>query len=104
MESRICSGDQERRAGHAFHSAGNDNFGVAGANDLIGQHHGLQSGAAHFVDRQRGDRIGESCAEGGLPGRRLPQAGRKDVAHDYFVDRVGRQSGAAHGFGHDDRA
>ena len=49
------------------------------------------------------DVVGEPAAERRLPGRRLTQARRHDIAHDAFVHDAGSMPGAAHGFTDDHR-
>jgi hypothetical protein len=39
------------------------------------EHHCLQPEPAHLVDRQGGDAVGESTAQGRLPGRILAETG-----------------------------
>ena len=46
----------------------------------------------------------ETAAQCRLPGRRLAEAGRDDVAHDAFVDDGGVDAGAGDGFADDDGA
>ena len=77
---------------------------VAGANGLVGQHDGFQSRAAHLVDRQRRDRVGQTAVEGRLPRGAWPKSGGQHVAHDHFVNRVSRQARTADRFGHGHRA
>ncbi len=48
--------------------------------------------------------VRQATAERGLPRRILAQPGRDNVAHDAFVDAVGIDAGALHGFAHDDGA
>ena len=47
--------DVVRRARHRLLAAGDDALGVARLDGLRGEHHGLESGAADLVDRERGD-------------------------------------------------
>ena len=70
---------------------------------LVGEHHRLQPGAAHLVDRQRGDMIRQAAVERRLPRRILAEPGADDVAHDAFVDDLRIDAGAPHGFGDDQR-
>ena len=63
---------QVRAVAHRLHAAGDRDVDVAGANALGGQHHGLEPRAAHLVDGQRGDVIGE-------PAARAPPAARGSV-------------------------
>ena len=74
------------------------------ANALRGEHHGFQARAAHLVDRQRGDVIGQAAAQRRLARGILSAAGGDDVAHDAFVDDGRIDAGAAHRFGDDERA
>ncbi len=83
-----CFGEQVRGAGHAFQATGHDQRRVAGANRLVGEHDGLESRAAHLVDRERPDGIGQAAEDRCLAGWILTQAGRDHVAHDDFVDRL----------------
>ena len=71
---------------HAFHSARDDQIDIAAAHALRREHHGFQSRAAHFVDRQCRDRRRQAGSQCRLPRRRLPNAGREHVAQDNFVD------------------
>ena len=48
--------------------------------------------------------IGQPASQRRLPRRVLSEAGADDVAHDAFVDDAGVDTGAAHGFGDDQRA
>ena len=68
------------------------------------QHHRLQARAAHLVDGERGDVVGESALERGLPRRRLARAGRHDVAHDALVHARRIDAGARHRLANDQRA
>ena len=79
--------DVVRRVGHRLLSAGDDDLRVARLDRLRGEHHGLESGAADLVDRERGDGRGDAGLERGLARRRLADAALDDVAHDDFVDR-----------------
>ena len=49
------------------------------------------------------DVVGQAAAQRRLPGRRLAESGRDDVAHDAFVDDRRVDAGAAHGLADDDR-
>ena len=67
-------GQQVGRARHAFHAAGHDQRGVAGANRLVGEHDGFQARAADLVDRDRADGIGQAGEDRCLAGGVLTQA------------------------------
>ena len=77
---------QVRAVAHRLHAAGDGDVDVAGADALVGEHHGLEARAAHLVDGQRGDVVGEPAAERRLPRRVLSEARADDVAHDALVD------------------
>ena len=79
---------EQRRAAHRLHPAGDDQLRVPRADRLAGEHHGLQSGAADFVDRQRRHPVGQPGFERRLPRRGLPDPGRQHVPHDDFIDAV----------------
>ena len=95
---------QVRTVAHRLHPAGHGDVDVADADRLIGDHHGLEPGAAHLVDGQRGDVIRQSAVERGLARRILAQPGADDVAHDAFVDDLRVDARAADGFGDRQRA
>ena len=77
---------------------------MTGADGLVGEHHRLQAGAAHLVDRQRGDVLVESAMQRRLPRGVLSLSRGNDIAHDAFVDDRGIDAGAEHRFGHHERA
>jgi hypothetical protein len=52
----------------------------------MAQHHGLETGAAHFVYCHAADGYGNACLERGLACRRLAESGRQDAAHDDLAD------------------
>src|SRR5438094_513836 len=52
-------------AAHRLHSAGDRHVDVAGADALIGEHHGFEAGAAYLINSQRRDMIGQSAPERG---------------------------------------
>ncbi len=89
---------------HAFHSARDDQIDVAAAHALRREHHGFQSRAAHFVDRQCRDRRRQAGPQCRLPRRRLADAGRQHVAEDNFVDVAWFAAGSSHGLAHGDGA
>ena len=69
LPSLAGTGQQKRRPGHVLHAAGDDALGIAGANGLRRQGHGLQSRAANFVDRQRCHGRRQTRAQRRLPAR-----------------------------------
>jgi hypothetical protein len=77
---------------------------IACRDALRRQHDGLQARSADFIDRERGDVIGEPAVEGGLARGILAEARGYDVAHDALVHDRGIDARAADGFGHDERA
>jgi hypothetical protein len=89
---------------HRLHAAGDGDVDVADLDSLIREHHGLQTGPADLVDRERGDVIRQAAVERRLPRRVLPEPGRDDVAYDALVDDLRIDARAAHGFGHRQRA
>ena len=89
---------------HAFHSAGDDQIDIAAAHALGREHHGFQSRAAHFVDRQRSDRRRQSGPQRRLPRGRLSDAGRKHIAENNLVDRRRFNASPSHGLAHRDGA
>ena len=95
---------QVRRVGHRLHAAGHGDVDVAGGDALGGEHHGLESGAAHLVDGQGGNGVGEARVQRRLARGSLAQSGRHHVAEDAFLDGTRLHAGAAHGFPHDERA
>ena len=95
---------QVRAVAHRLHAAGDGDVDVADADALVREHHRLQSRAAHLVDRQRRDVIGQAAVQRRLPRGVLAEPGGHDVAHDAFVDDLRVDAGAAHGFGDDQRA
>ena len=86
LNSTSQSGRQMRGSGHVLHTAGNDRRRIAAANCLIGQHHGLESRSADFVDRHRRDRRRKAGFERGLASRGLADTGSNHIAHDDFVN------------------
>ena len=97
-------GSRYGRVAHRLHAAGHRDLDVAGLDALVREHHRLQARAAHLVDGQRGDVVGEPALERRLARRRLAGAGRDDVAHDAFVDRRRVDAGARDRFADDQRA
>src|SRR5204862_7809777 len=77
---------------------------VTGGDPLCREHDRFEAGAAHLIDRQGGDVIGESAAKRGLPRRILSFACRDDVAHDAFVDNARIDARASHYLGDHERA
>jgi len=98
------SREQVRGVAHGFHAAGDGDVDVAGGNALRREHHRLQAGAAHLVDRHRRDVIGQAAVERRLPRRVLSFAGGDHVAHDALVHGAGIDAGAAHRLAHRNRA
>ena len=84
--------------------AGHRDLDVAGRDALRREHDRLEAGAAHLVDRQRGDVLAEAALERRLPGRVLAVARLDDVAHDALVDGGGIDPGAGDRFAHRHRA
>ena len=66
---------QVRAVAHRLHAAGDGDVDVADGDALGGEHDRLESGAAHLVDGERGDVIGQPAAERRLPRRVLPEPG-----------------------------
>ena len=87
--------------GHGLHPAGDDALLVPRADRLRGEHHGLEAGAAHLVDRECRDGAGESRVDRGLAGGCLPHPALQHVPHDDFVHRGGIDPRATHGFTND---
>ena len=77
---------QVRGVRHAFHAAGDNHIGIAGANGLGSQINRLKSGTADLVDGVCRYCRRQAGADGSLPGRILAQTGLEDVAEDDFVD------------------
>ena len=86
---------------HAFHAAGQDDLGIAGANGLGREHDGLEAGAAHLVDGEGGDGVGQPSLERRLPGRVLADARLQHLADDHLIDQPGRHLGPPQGLGQD---
>jgi hypothetical protein len=59
---------------HAFHSAGDEELAIAGANRLGSQDHRFEAGPAHLVDGQRSHARGQPTIDGALPRDILAQA------------------------------
>ncbi len=95
---------QIRAVRHGLHAAGDDDFGFAQSDALRCERDGFQAGAANFVDRHRGDARIETAAQRRLPRGILSEARLHHVAHDGFVDLLGIDTSAAHGFSDDFRA
>ena len=85
------------RIGHRLLAACNDDLRVASPNRLGGEHYRLEARAADLVDGEGGDGRGESRFQCCLTSRRLPDATLDHVAHDDFVDLIGRNPGALDG-------
>ena len=100
-ESFADARQQVRAVAHGLHAARDHDVDVAGGDPLRRQHHGLQAGAAHLVDRERRDMVRQSAAKRRLPCGILPEPRADDVPHDAFVDDGGIDAGAAHRFGDD---
>src|SRR5215213_7933113 len=77
--------EQVRRVRHRFHAAGDRRFVLAGFYGVGREHDGLQSRAADLVDREGGDGVRDTRAQGDLPGGVLPVARLHDVPHDDLV-------------------
>ena len=97
-------GQQVRAVAHRLHAAGDDDVDVAERDALRGEHHGLEAGAAHLVDRQRRHAGIETAAERRLPRGRLAEPGADDVAEDALVDGAGIDAGARDRLAHGHRA
>ena len=95
--TEACAGQQVGGQVHIFHTTGQDQAGVTGADGLRRHHHRLQTAAADFVDRRCTDRRGDARPNRRLPRWGLPNPGLKDVAHQHFVHRSGINAGAFHG-------
>ena len=63
-------------------------FGFAELHRLRRESHGLQSGAADFVDGHRSDARVTAAFERGLASRILAEAGLHHVAEDGFVNLI----------------
>ena len=63
-----CRGQNIGRVGHAFHAAGHHGLIAAGQDAVHGQHGGLHSRAAKLINGEAAYAIGNSRADGGLPG------------------------------------
>ena len=97
-------GNQKRRTAHVLHAAGHDDLRVAGANRLVGQHHGLQSRAAHLVDRQRRDVSGKSGKQRRLPRGAWPKPAASTLPMITSSTASAGKPGAADRLGHGHRA
>ena len=73
---------------HTFLPPGQYQVGVAQRDRLRGQMHGLEAGAAQFVDRHRRDLKRQARLHGGLPGWVLAAAGGEDLAENHLVDLI----------------
>ena len=91
-------------AAHRLHAAGDDDVHVADGDALGGEHHRLQAGAAHLVDGQRRDVVGQAAAKRGLSRGVLSETGADHVAHDALVDQGRIDARATNRFGDDERA
>ena len=96
--------DVVRRVRHRLLAPGHDAFGVAGLDGLGREHDRLEAGAAHLVDRERGDAGGKSRLDQGLTGRRLAAPALDHLAHDHFFYGGGIDAGAGDGIADDHRA
>ena len=84
--AEACLGEQVRRLGHGFHTARDDDFDLAGADQLVGKRDRVDAGETNLVNRDRRHLLGDSGLDRGLPGGDLAGAGLQDVAHDHVVD------------------
>jgi len=88
--------EQIGRVGHAFHAAGQRHADTAGNDGVMGEHDGLHAGAAHLVDGNSADGLGNAGPHGGLTRRRLPLPRRQHAAEQHLVDIAGCDPGALH--------
>ena len=80
---------QVGRIGHAFHTAGDNHPGAAGAHQVMRHHHRLHSRPADLVEGRGRNIFTETGGKPGLARRCLADAGRQHAAHDHLVDRGG---------------
>ena len=101
-QAGACAGQNVGRQAHVLHAAGDDHFGIAAADRLHGQMHGLEARAAYLVQRHGRYGVGQAGLDRGLARGVLPGAGGEHMAEDDFID-LGRvdtglfQQGADHG-------
>jgi hypothetical protein len=74
---------------------GDDDLGIAVADRLRREHHGLQARAADGVDRERRHALRQAALDDGLARRVLARAGGQHLAEDQLVDLVAAQLCAA---------
>ena len=77
--------DQIGGVGHALHAPCHNDLRVPGLDHLGPDGDGLEGGAAHLVDGDHGDGVGDSPLHRGLTPRYLPLAGRDDGTIDHLV-------------------
>jgi len=87
---------------HAFHAAGHHHFRISRLNGLSGQHHRFQPGTANLVDGQAFDLRRQTRQHRRLPGRVLPIAAGKNLAHHHFIHLLGCNPSSLHRFGNND--
>src|SRR5919106_970955 len=84
-------GQEVRGSGHRLHPPGHHHLDLSGADQLVGQGHGVQPRQADLVDRDRRDLPRDTGPDGGLPGGDLAGPGLDHLAHDHVVDLVSLQ-------------
>ena len=89
---------------HALRAAGYDDVSVATDDGPGGLHDRLHTGAAHHVDSEGGNTVGDTGLDHDLTGDVLPQASGEHAAEDDLVHVLGSHIGPLQGLLHDDSA
>src|SRR5215213_8278384 len=93
-EARL--GQQVRALVHVLHTARHDHLGIAGADLGRGEHDRLESRSTDAVDGRRAQRVRQAGLQHRLSSRCLACPGLNHLAHQRFVDLVGRNTGTFH--------
>ena len=76
------------RIAHALLPASNQHLRIARLDGLSSQHHGLESGATHLVDRHGRGRCGHARLQHGLAPGSLTRTALQHMPHDHLLHRA----------------
>ena len=96
--------NQIRRVRHRLHPTRNDYLRITKLDSLCCHHHGLQTRAADFVDRDGWNAERNPTAKRCLPSRILPKPCLNDAAHDHFINIFRLHARTPHTLAHNHRS